>query len=98
MHVKVWTLWFPRYRATQRSNTIGGKCSMSWAKINLPVCIVRAPGGFSWGDNGTVLPEIVNISESTFLASPSGGYVCLTHQRWDRPDWAYMIGNIATDY
>jgi hypothetical protein len=54
MHVKVWTLWFPRYRATQRSNTIGGKCSMSWAKINLPVCIVRAPGGFSWGDNGTV--------------------------------------------
>jgi hypothetical protein len=32
------------------------------------------------------LPEIVNISESTFLAFPSGGYVCLTHQRWDRPE------------
>src|SRR5665213_1168224 len=42
MHVKLGTLRLPLYRATQRSNTIGGKCPMSCAKISFPVCCTGA--------------------------------------------------------
>lgn len=51
MQLKLFTLWWPPYRATQRSNTIGGMCSINWANSSFPVCIVESPGGLFGGDN-----------------------------------------------
>jgi hypothetical protein len=41
----------PPYRATQRSNTIGGKWPINWENTRFPARSVEAPDGYSWNDN-----------------------------------------------